>query len=184
LVNFTPSPQSILPLLSLSGLAPGSVSATPRVKWTREELLVALNVYHKLTFGQLHARQPVLIDLAKKLGRGPNSVAMKLCNFASLDPALKLRGIRGLEGASTLDRAVWEEFHGQPNDLVPISEEAFRSLFEADTNSELEVLPGQGIRARRCPPSGATEVVGSVKMRRGQEYFREAVLNNFGDVVE
>ena len=80
-------------------------------RWTRDELLIALNFYHKLTFGQLHARQPVVIALAEKLGRGANSVAMKLCNFASLDPALKLRGIKGLEGASALDRATWEEFH-------------------------------------------------------------------------
>jgi putative restriction endonuclease len=151
-----------------------------RVKWTREELLVALNVYHKLTFGQLHARQPVVIDLAKKLGRGANSVAMKLCNFASLDPALRLRGIRGLEGASALDRTVWEEFHSHPNELVPVSEQALRNLFEADDDSELEVLPSEGIQVRRNPTSGPTEVIGSVKLRRGQEYFREAVLNNFG----
>jgi putative restriction endonuclease len=156
------------------------VPRTPRVKWSREELLAALNIYHKLTFGQLHARQPVVMDLARKLGRGANSVAMKLCNFASLDPTLKLRGIRGLEGASALDRAVWEEFHSQPNELVPASEEALRQLFGADANSELEVLPKEGIQMRRNRPTGATEVVGNVKLRRGQEYFREAVLNNFG----
>jgi len=34
-------------------------------KWVPEELLVALNVYHKLTFGQLHSRNPVIIDLAE-----------------------------------------------------------------------------------------------------------------------
>ena len=77
-------------------------------RWTSDELLVALNFYHKLTFGQLHARQPAIIALAEKLGRSSNSVAMKLCNFASLDPALKLRGIKGLEGASALDR---EHYH-------------------------------------------------------------------------
>jgi putative restriction endonuclease len=80
-------------------------------KWTRDELVVALNLYHKLTFGQLHARQPAIVALAQKLERGSNSVAMKLCNFASLDPALKLRGIKGLEGASALDRSMWNEFH-------------------------------------------------------------------------
>ena len=53
-------------------------------RWTRDELLVALNLYHKLTFGQLHARHPAIVALAAKLGRGANSVAMKLCNFASL----------------------------------------------------------------------------------------------------
>ena len=74
--------------------------------WTRQELFVALNLYHKLTFGQLHARQPAIVALAKRLGRGANSLAMKLSNFASLDPALKLRGIKGLEGASNLDRVI------------------------------------------------------------------------------
>src|ERR1041385_937343 len=93
-------------------------------RWTRDELLVALNLYHKLTFGQLHARQPAIVALSGKLERSSNSVARKLCNFASLDPALKLRGIKGLEGAGALDRTVWNEFHGNLNEIVPVSEEA------------------------------------------------------------
>lgn len=149
-------------------------------KWTRDELLVALNLYHKLTFGQLHARQPAIIALSEKLGRGANSLAMKLCNFASLDPALKLRGIKGLEGASALDRSVWTEFHSHLEETVPASEEALRELFGIGENSELEVLPKEGIRVRKRPPSGASEIVGTTKLRRGQEYFRDAVLNNFG----
>lgn len=149
-------------------------------KWTRDELLVALNLYHKLTFGQLHARQSAIIALAEKLGRGANSLAMKLCNFASLDPALKLRGIKGLEGASALDRSVWTEFHAHLEETVPNSEEALRQLFGADENSDLEVLPKEGIRVRKHPPIGASEIIGTVKQRRGQEYFRDAVLNNFG----
>ena len=77
---------------------------TKRKSWTREELLVALNLYHKLTFGQLHSRNPAIISLAEKLGRGANSLAMKLSNFAALDPVQQLRGIKGLQGASTQDR--------------------------------------------------------------------------------
>ena len=149
-------------------------------RWTRAELLVALNLYHKLTFGQLHSRQPVIIALAEKLDRGPNSLAMKLSNFASLDPALKLRGIKGLVGASTLDRAVWNEFHGDLNETVPVSEAALRKLFGVDESSELEVLPKEGLYVRKCPPSCSTETTANVKLRRGQEYFRDAVLNNFG----
>jgi putative restriction endonuclease len=149
-------------------------------RWTRDELLVALNLYHKPTFGQLHARQPAIVALADKLERGSNSVAMKLCNFASLDPALKLRGIKGLEGASALDRTVWTEFHGDLNETVPASEDALRKLFGVDENSELEVLPREGVRVRKCPPTGPTETIASVKLRRGQGYFRDAVLNNFG----
>lgn len=151
-----------------------------RKKWTSDELLVALNLYHKLTFGQMHARQPAIMALAEKFGRGANSVAMKLCNFASLDPALKLRGIKGLDGASALDRVVWVEFHANLNETVPASEEALRELFGASEDTELEVLPKVGIQVRKRPPSGPTEVLANVKLRRGQEYFRDAVLNNFG----
>ena len=151
-----------------------------RKNWTRDELLVLLNVYHELTFGQLDARQAVVIALAEKLGRGANSVAMKLCNLASLDPALKLRGIKGLPGASALDRATWQEFHEDLNQTVPASEDALRALFGAKTGSELEVIPKVGIRVRKSPPEGDTEAIASVKVRRGQQYFRNAVLNHFG----
>src|SRR3954465_5756384 len=119
-----------------------------RKKWTRHELLVALNLYHKLTFGQMHGRQPAIVALAQKLERGANSVAMKLCNFASLDPALKLRGIKGLAGASALDREMWEEFHANLAEAAPASEEALRKLFKATEDRELEVLPKEGIRVR------------------------------------
>lgn len=151
-----------------------------RKKWTRDELLVALNLYHKLTFGQLHARQPVIIALAGKLGRGANSVAMKLCNFASLDPVLKLRGIKGLDGASNLDRTVWNEFHTNLDEAAPASEEALRVLFGAGEDSDLVVSPKEGVKLSKRPPSGPTEMFANVKLRRGQEYFRESVLNNFG----
>jgi putative restriction endonuclease len=49
-----------------------------RKPWTRDELLVALNLYHKLTFGQLDSTNPAIIALANKLERTPGSVAMKL----------------------------------------------------------------------------------------------------------
>jgi putative restriction endonuclease len=149
-------------------------------KWTRDELLVALNLYHKLTFGQLHARNPVIMALADKLERGANSVAMKLCNLASLDPALKLRGIKGLEGASALDRSVWDEFHANLNESAPASEEAFRHLFNARASDELEVSPRSGVLITKRPPMGPTEAEATVKLRRGQQYFREAVINNSG----
>jgi putative restriction endonuclease len=35
-------------------------------KWTRGELLIVLNLYEKLRFGQFHSRQPVIIEVAEK----------------------------------------------------------------------------------------------------------------------
>ena len=153
---------------------------TPRVSWTHAELLIALNLYHKLTFGQLHARHPAIVATAKKLGRGANSLAMKLNHLASLDPALQMRGIKGLRGASALDRAMWTEFHANLAESASASEEAFRKLFSTDETSEVEVTPHDGVVLRRSPPRGPTEIIATVKARRGQEYFRQAVLNNFG----
>jgi putative restriction endonuclease len=145
--------------------------------WTRKELLVALNIYRKLTFGQLHARNRVIIDLAAKLRRSANSVAMKLCNFASLDPVLSGQGIRGLQGASNLDRKLWSEFQLRPIDIAAESEESFRTLMGAKENEEVEVDKKRGIQV--TPPTGATEKLATVKIRRSQQFFRQMILNAF-----
>lgn len=55
-------------------------------RWTRDQLLIVLNLYHKLRFGEFDQRQPVIIDLATRIGRTPGAVAMKLSNLASLAP--------------------------------------------------------------------------------------------------
>ncbi len=149
-------------------------------RWTREELLIALNLYHKLRFGQFDRKQPVIIDLAKRLKRTSDSVAMKLSNLASLDPVLKLRGIKGLDGASDLDKELWSEFHENPAEMVPLSQKQFDSLFTESRDETTEVLPGTGIRCRKIPPAGETEYKALTKQRRGQDYFREIVLNNYG----
>ncbi len=150
-------------------------------RWTRDQLLIVLNLYHKLRFGQFDSRQPVVIDLASRMGRTPGSVAMKLNNLASLDPTLQLRGIRGLPGASALDRTTWQEFHDNPAELVPLSQQRFDSLFTEAENESTEVIPGTGIRRLTRPPCDETEIARTVKQRRGQDYFREIVLNNYGN---
>ncbi len=102
-------------------------------------------------------------------------------NLASLDPALKLRGIDGLQGASNLDRKMWDEFHENPAELVPLSQERFDALFVEPETETTEVIRGSGIRRIARPPSGDTEVTRSTKQRRGQDYFREIILNNYGN---
>lgn len=150
-----------------------------RTRWTEAELLIALNLYHKLTFGQMHARQPLILEVSAKLGRTANSLAMKLCNLASLDPALKLRGIKGLSGASALDQSMWDRFHAEITELAPASEDAFRKLYKLGDDTEIDVIPKRGVIVRKLRAPVSTEGRASVKVRRGQEFFREAVLNNF-----
>lgn len=96
-----------------------------RKKWSEDELVVALAHYHNVPFGQLDARNQEIIELAALLGRSPNSVAMKCCNFASLDPSLQAKGTKGLTNVSVADRELYEQF-GQ--DQAGLAEAAARAM--------------------------------------------------------
>src|SRR5437870_1559739 len=109
-----------------------SMPKAPTVRWTREHALIALNLYGKLPFGQFHHTNPVVIDVASRMGRSPSSLAMKLSNLASLDPVQRARGIKGLSRASKQDRDMWSEFHLNISDLGPESEQLLHDLFTKD----------------------------------------------------
>jgi putative restriction endonuclease len=83
----------------------------PRRDWTREELIVAFNLYCKIPFGQIHIRNPLIIELAKAVGRTPSAVSWKLANFARLDPALKKRNIAGATHGARGEVEIWNEFN-------------------------------------------------------------------------
>lgn len=147
------------------------------MKWTREHFLIALNMYCKLPFGKLHKGNPIIIEAAEKMGRTPNSLAMKLCNFAALDPVQRARGIRGLPGATKQDKAMWDEFHAHFSELGTESEQLLHDLFTKDETKEVDFLTRDKVRL--VAPSGPTESRASVKVRRGQQFFRQAVLTAY-----
>jgi len=60
--------------------------------WTREEHILAFNLYCKIPFGQIHMHKPRVIQLAQLLHRSVGAVSLKHSNFARLDPALQARG--------------------------------------------------------------------------------------------
>ena len=45
--------------------------------------------------------------MAELIGRTPSSVAMRLSNYASLDPMLQARGVIGLPGGADKCRSYW-----------------------------------------------------------------------------
>lgn len=152
-------------------------------RWTRDELLIVLNLYHKLPFGQFSHHNAAIKMLAEKLRRTPSSVSMKLCNMASFDPVLKMRGIKGLAGASRLDRETWEEFSANLEDNLLLSEEKMHNLFEVSANEDIEVSAKHGIQRqpRSLTSPEYTETQATVKQRCGQSYFRDLVLNNYDE---
>lgn len=156
----------------------------PSVKWTREHLLIALNLYCKLPFGSFDRDNSVVREVAAKMGRTSNSLAMKLCNLASLDPVQRARGIKGLEGASKQDKAMWDEFRAQMVVLGPESEQLLHDLFTKDDQREVDFLQRDRVRlepsGRLVAPTGPTEATSTVKVRRGQQFFRQSLLNAYG----
>lgn len=153
------------------------MAKAPSVKWTREHLLIALNLYCKLPFGSFDRDNSVVQEVAAKIGRTSNSLAMKLCNLASLDPVQRARGVKGLEGASKLDREMWAEFHGNPSALGAQSEGLLHDLFTKDETKEVDFLSRDKVLL--VVPSGPTETQATVKVRRGQQFFRQAVLTAY-----
>ena len=55
-----------------------------RRNWTRDELILAFNLYCKIPFGQCNHKNSDVINLAKIIKRTPSAIAFKLGNYASL----------------------------------------------------------------------------------------------------
>ncbi|GAB4572053.1 MAG: HNH endonuclease [Anaerolineae bacterium] len=143
--------------------------------WQRNELLLALNLYCKLPFGQYHSGNPEIQALAKTIHRTPNAVAMKLSNFASLDPYHQQRGIAGLTNTSKADRAIWEEFNNNWTALAIESENAYRTLVTGTSNDSEAPPVVEGLDIA----SAVTEKEQQVKVRIGQSFFRTVILNSY-----
>jgi len=141
-----------------------------RVPWSHDDLVIVCGQYFGLPFGQMHARNPKVIELAQLLGRTPSSVAMKLVNLASLDPAHQARGIKGLSNYTRADELIWAEF------LEDWDQMSMRS----ETRLE-ELKVRQGTIAAGDPlavtsSDSATEVERVVMVRTMQRVFRKVVL--------
>lgn len=149
-----------------------------RQDWTKEQAKLAFHLYCQLPFGRLHSKNPEIIELAKLIGRTPGALAMKLVNFASLDPGITSTGRRGLKGASAIDREVWGEF---PNDWEALAlecadlrdrlldERRMRPLQNEEADWEID-LPETFI--------GETKLVAR-EYRIKQRFFRRAVLSSY-----
>ena len=140
--------------------------------WTREEHILAFNLYCKIPFGRQHSRAPEIIELANVLHRSANSVAMKLNNFSQLDPELQARGIKGMSHGAKGEVEVWRDFEDNPETLAFESERLLaqftgRTLEEIAEIDERE-LPKEGLERERM-----------VRVRVNQHFFRAAVLSAY-----
>ncbi len=143
-----------------------------RENWTRDELIVAFNLYCKIPFGKITSKNPEIINLARIIGRTPSAVALKLVNFARLDPELQKRKISGMSHGSKSEEDIWNEFNGNWEELAFESELLLAKFkgesIENSTKINLENIPKEG-----------KERDATIKIRVNQNFFRSAILASY-----
>lgn len=142
-----------------------------RNNWSKEETIIAFNVYCKIPFKSSSKTNPTIIKYAKIIGRSPSALNMKVGNFGRLDPELKKQGITGLVNGSKLEEDVWDEFNGNWEKLAFESEE----LIAKFQNKKIEEI--QEIDLKELPQGKERETI--IKARVNQNFFRSTILSSY-----
>lgn len=148
-------------------------------RWTEEQTKLALFLYFQLPFGKLHSGTPEIQQLADAISRTHSAVAMKLCNFASLDSKITDTGRKGLEGASKLDREIFAQFENDWTSLVCETERSWDRLVAGGTEQKLKETLSKFDYDLNGSDSMDTRLT---SVRIGQGFFRRAVLANFQEI--
>jgi len=140
--------------------------------WTQKEHILAFNLYCKIPFTKINANYAPVKNLAKIIGRSNGSVAMKLANFARLDPELQSRNISGLSRGAKGEEEVWKEFNGNWEELSWQSEQIL-AQYKGESIEESTGISTENISAE------GKERDALVKVRVNQSFFRKAILASY-----
>ncbi len=139
--------------------------------WTKEETIVAFNVYCKIPFKNSSKTNPTVIKYANIIGRSSSALNMKIGNFGRLDPELKKQGITGLVNGSKLEEIVWNEFNGNWEKLAFESE----MLIAKFQNKKIEET--QEFDLKELPEGKEKETI--IRTRVNQNFFRSTILSSY-----
>ena len=144
-------------------------------RWTRQQLLVAFDLYCRIPFGKFHRNNPEIVCHANAIGRTPSALAIRLGNIASIDPAITSTGRKGMSHGATIDvRNMWSEMHDNWDSFIVEAGQALEE-FGIDTEPEKTTEDDEG-----NSPSGLGEDrTALTTVRRGQDFFRAAVLSSY-----
>lgn len=150
---------------------------TDKGNWSKDQLKLAFHLYCQLSFGKMHSRNPEVVELSNLIGRSANALAMKLVNFASLDPSITGTGRKGLSGVSKLDREVWAEFN-QDWERLAVECEYLKLHLMGNRSEEMkgEALESEAVFEEDF--AGETRRV-LTEQRIKQQFFRRSVLSSY-----
>lgn len=143
-------------------------------KWSREETILAFELYCRTAFSKISSKNPEVIALAQLIGRTPGSVALKMHNLAHYDPKLQDRNVTAMSHTSKLDKEIFFEFSEKWLDLSYQAQVIRASIQNLELPKIIDIGDIESI-----PPGEYREAV--TKARIGQYFFRTAILNSYGN---
>ncbi|TDW49894.1 putative restriction endonuclease [Flavobacterium sp. 270] len=138
--------------------------------WTRDEFIVAFNLYLAIEYKNINDKNPDVIKLGKLIDRSPGSISARLINFVSVDPR---RNSGGLKNGGKNIQSIWDEFYNNreelsfQNEVIIAGKEntSIENKYE-DILFDLKDLKGE-------------TVTREIKARVNQCLFRKMVLINY-----
>ncbi|RQO40183.1 hypothetical protein DBR39_04335 [Chryseobacterium sp. KBW03] len=118
--------------------------------WTREELILALDLYFKIEYGQMHGTNPRVRELSNLLSmfnedkgfqRSEGSVSLKLANFKRIDPDFEGKG---MTGGGQLEEVIWKEFYNNKSLLQKTAAKLKKNIINDRKNSFIDWLERRG----------------------------------------
>lgn len=146
------------------------MNSNNRRNWSRQETILAFDLYVRTPFGKIDDSNEEIKALAKLINRTPSAVALKMSNLAHFDPALRSRNVSGMSHTSKLDSEIFNEFCKNLGELkrqaIMIKDSLGCSGTIEDEIRNVTVIPGETKEQM-------------VRRRIGQSAFRMAVLNAY-----
>lgn len=148
--------------------------AGERRNWTRDETILAFDLYCKIPFSKISKTNERIIELANMIGRTPSAVGLKMANLARFDKELQSRNVSGMAHGSKLDEEIWNEFCNNWEELsyqaqIILARKKQTTVEEMLMYADIEYIPEGKYRENL------------VKTRVGQYFFRMSVLSAYSN---
>jgi putative restriction endonuclease len=148
----------------------------PDRPWTREEVLMTINLYCKLPYRKLRQSTPEVRELAVLLNRTPSAISKRCCNYVQFDPVESKR-VKGFTRAAKLDKSIWAEINSDWDSFAVESEQIEQEILRKQSAPLAQKNVVTFLQDSSLPLGFSREQI--VRVRIGQRFFREAVLTAY-----
>lgn len=145
-----------------------------RRNWTREETILAMDLYTRIPFSQIGKNNQEIIQLSHIINRTPDALALKMANLAHYDSELQARKVSGMSHTSKLDKIIYDEYSNNIEELSFIAQSILADMQHTSVDTLLSELQLYDI------PAGVDKDY-QAKIRIGQYFFRMSGLMSYGN---